>query len=618
MAVAADVPGKYDLVLTVGSAVNGYTFLRTLDGSYLSANRHRAEYTSTPTFLERQNVSGKYGDDSQAFFLTASQNDWSAGEQQRYYRTDVGTSRYWTGTNVDVVTTPGQVALSDAVKAISFTNAMFGSIGTAYIDNKIYTMDSTNLFSVNGAGTKTDLGAHGAGSPFARAITTDGIYVYVGGATKIRKWKILTPAFTDFSAAAYMALAFLNNTLFGVPSVMSEIGRFDTSGTYSTVYTWKGAEGTVHGVVTSLLPWGPKLLILRSASETYQGSELWITDGTITSKIAAFAPNFIGDQMAVANGVVFIGGAFFNANKTTYQSAVLYYANGSTGLLWKSTLSNTNLTFPSLAAFKNGLVFTDETLGNFMFYDPTNGGVSTIGTFTTGSVTWANDTGAFIGAGGTQFLHTRNATGTYFFPDTAKATSGTITSSLFDFDNSLTKVFRGIKIDYVAGTDGNGGSVDVSYQVDSVDGSFTSLATGVASGAETLFGSTVTGRAISVKVTINKGTSTFGPLLKRVYVRAAPVLQSYKIRTYNLDLSSTVEHPTRLEDTSHQPLTGFQQVQNLQTAISSTTPITITDKFGTFTGVCEPSQCSILELHSEGGSHGAPGQYTAQITVREV
>src|SRR5438105_5047089 len=107
MATAADVPGKFDCVING----QGYVFLDSLEPS-LPFRTHRAIYEFSPTFIPRQNVSGAYGDNTQMFWQTAYQHDWSLGEQQRFFRaTDADrVRRYWAGTNIDIHT-PGQVTL---------------------------------------------------------------------------------------------------------------------------------------------------------------------------------------------------------------------------------------------------------------------------------------------------------------------------------------------------------------------------------------------------------------------------------------------------------------------------------------------------------------------------
>lgn len=623
MAVAGDVPSKYDLVLNG----KGYTFLRTMDGSYLSASRHRAEYTSTATFVERQNISNAYGDNSQDFFLTARNRDWSLGEQQKFFRSGQD-GRYWMGQNVDV-STPGQVQLSPKLTTSSALSeaVVSGCRAGATVLNVALT-GATKLFSIDATGVAAAGVAHGLGAAPARfGMCTDGLKVYMSttaaGTVGVRSWD---GAFATFSATAADSLAFLNNTLFGLVGLnvgAPSLIQYDTAGTATTVFTWKAATGATSisaPVISKIEPFGGKLLILFSFGQDV-GAELWIYDGTGASRLEVFPPNFWAYDLEVLYGVAYISGSFFKAAgaSTVYGRPAIHFFDGSqVGLVWRandygtSALSSTDVgPYPALTVFAGNLVFTDETNGNLMAYDPARGGVSTLATFsTTGDTTR-------LSTSGTTMVLTRKQTTYSFFPATTHPTSGYVISSLIDFESSLTKQFRGVKVEFAAATDGNGGSVDIAYQVDSLDGSWTTLQTGAVSGTEYTF-SNISGHAVAIKVTLNKGTSTAGPVLKSLNVRAAPTLTSFKVRTYNLDLSSDPEHPTRLEDGTDQTLTGFEQAQNLTTAITSTSPISVTDKFGTFTGICEPSACSILELHSQGGGPGTPGQYTAQITVREV
>ena len=72
MASASDVPGRYDIVLDG----HGYVLLDALTPN-IPFRTHRAIYTFSPTFLERTNVTGAYGDNQQDFWMTVSQKDWS-------------------------------------------------------------------------------------------------------------------------------------------------------------------------------------------------------------------------------------------------------------------------------------------------------------------------------------------------------------------------------------------------------------------------------------------------------------------------------------------------------------------------------------------------------------
>jgi hypothetical protein len=621
---AADVPGRYDLVINDGTNTRGYTFLRTLDGSYLSANRHRAEYTSTATFVERQNISNAYGDNAQDFFLTARNRDWSLGEQQKFFRSSQD-GRYWMGQSIDV-STPGQVNLSQSVNTITLPAAVAGVARSGQNDN-IVTASATNLYTVDPSGTITDLGAHGLGAaPGKYGICTDGTHIYLStttaGTVGIRRY-VLGGAFSTFSASAFDSLAFLNNTLYGFNSVATALYSIDTAGTVTSIFPWKTATGGVAGfAIPRLHAFGGKLLI--SSRYAQESSELWIYDGSGASRLEVFPENFEANDLEVLYGVAYIAGAFIRQTAGAYYSkpAVLFWDGSNVGKLWEANAYNTsslgsagNLAaapYPSIGVNNGTIVFPDDTTGNLMKYDPGRGGVSSVAALS------ATGTNCATASAISFTLQTRSQTDAYIFPSGTYPTSGYVISSLIDFESSLSKQFRGVKVDFDAAADGNGGTVDIAYQVDSLSGSWTTLRTGAVSGTEYTF-TNISGHAVAIKVTLNKGTSTAGPTLKSLNVRAAPVLQSFNVRTYNIDLSSLPSVATILEDGTPHPLTGFDQAVNLRAAISSTVPLTITDKFGTFTGICEPSNCSILELHSDesaGLTH--PGQFIGQITVREV
>lgn len=606
------VPGRFDVVIDG----HGYVFWNALMQS-LPFRNQRAAYSYTPTFIERTNTSGNYGDNQQDFFLTASQNDWSEGEQQRFFRSGNADSvrKYWAGSNIDV-STQGQVSLRPAVKTLTFSSAAVGGCGTSYTNNKLYYADSTHLYSIDGSGSVTDLGAHGAGAPFPRAITTDKNSVYVGGATKIRRYDILGASFADFSSTTAMALTYSGNILYGIPSTMGVLIEYDTTGAFTQLYPWNGAEGSAVGVISNVRGFGGNVAILRYAAEDQGGAELWEWDGSSAHKTGQFPGNLYVDGIEVSTGIMYITGAFRSKNATYFESAVYYYVNGTLDLLWRSRNPSTNLAVPAICAFNNGVVWTDETAGTYVFYDPSNGSFSTLGSFTGGSLSISNVASGLMFAGGTQFAHTRNSTTGYFFPDTTTASSGYIQTSLFDFDNSLTKLFRGIKVDFTPGSDGDGGSVDIAYQIDSLDGAYTSLFSPAVSGTEYIVGTT--GHSISVKITLHKGTSTFGPVLKRIYVRAAPVQQSFRRCQYVLDLTGSFtgdqsrNNPVPLRDGTYSTLTGNQMAANLVGAITSTTPIQVYDRFGGYTAVFEQGE-GITELDEV-----RPGEFIAQVTTREV
>jgi len=503
-----------------------------------------------------------------------------------------------------MVSTSPALTFAAAVRAVVETNS------------GVYAASSTNLYLVDSTGTITDESTHGLGAnPSQWGMATDGTNVFLSttGAGTVGVRKYTGSAYTTFSATACDSLVFLNNTLFGYSESTGQFIEYSTTGVATTLYTWKDGAGnalTGSTYATRLRALGGKVLLLRRVGSRRNG-ELWQYDSSGTAEVAEFPANFVAQDLETSQGISLVSGYLSrNADK---QPAIYYFVNGSTGLLWKSNVSGyANATWPAMAAYGDGFVFADDSTGKLMQYHLGIGGVRSFGSYTVTNAT------PMMAANKDILVHTRNATAGYYFPSTTTNTTATLQTSLIDFDNSLLKQFRGIKVDWSAATDGDGGSVDIAYQVDSVDGAFTTLKTGATSGTEYTLTS-ISGHTISIKITLNKGTSTNGPVLKRIYTRAAPQLQGYKMRQYNLDLSSDVDHPTKLQDGfSFQPLSGYEQALNLQTAISSSVPISVTDRFGTFTAVCEPAQCSIVELHSEGSGPGKSGQYEAVIQVREV
>src|SRR5690348_13885904 len=109
---ATDVGPKFDCL------INGEGYL------FADMGDEKGEFGYTPTFVTRQNTQGDYGDNQQDFWLTATQRDWSLGEQQRYFRAndDDAKRRYWQGGAVDI-TIPGQVSIRPSIQSTSFANA---------------------------------------------------------------------------------------------------------------------------------------------------------------------------------------------------------------------------------------------------------------------------------------------------------------------------------------------------------------------------------------------------------------------------------------------------------------------------------------------------------------
>jgi len=587
--VAADVPGKFDLIIDG----HGYLFAEPEEGN-------RAHYTYTPTFLARQNVSEAFGDNQQDFFLTIGQNDWSLGEEQQHFTVgdDARKRRYFSSTGVDPITVPGEVTIRRTVGTLTFAGAVLGITETP---SKIYCANATKVYSVDTAGSITDEGAHGLGSDPAKwGITADARNVFVSNsAQKIRKYN--GSAWADFATSGADSLCFLGNTLYGYDETHATFVQYDTSGVQTVLYTWKDALGaalTGSTYATRLRPFGGKIYMLRLVGIRGR-AELWQYDGSAVSQLAEFPVNFIAGELEQVDGVAFISGYLSrNADKLP---AIYYYVNGTMGRLWKSqTAGYTNATWPVMAPYDEGLAFTDDTTGRLLLYNVATGGVHTLGTYsaTAGTPGMAGNS--------TIIVHTLNSTTGYYFPTSTVKSAVTVDSSLIDFENTLPKQFRGIKVNAVIPS---GATLDISYQLDSTTGSWTSLQTGAVSGTEyTLSG--VSGQAIAVRITLNKGSSAAGPTLRRVYVRASPFLQSYRRGEYVIDCTGRDGRNIKMRNEQAHPLDGLAMATNLVTAITSGATISVTDRFGTFTGVLEPEGCEFVEIR--------PEEFVVKIRARAV
>jgi len=609
MASAADVPGKYDVVIDG----HGYVFLDALTPS-VPFRTHRAVYTASPTFIERQNVSGAYGDTQQAFWLTSAQKDWSLGEGQRFFRAndEDSTRKFWQGDQVNGIDTPGQIGLGIDAQTVSFPANVRGVIAASGL---YYTVSTTNLYSVTNGGVVTDLGAHGAGIGGLASFAYDGRFLYISStsSTKIRKYDIAGAAFTDFCATqGGENLLFQNNSLYSTKS--GQLYVHDTGGVPTSLFTWKGAEGTATTVAGGyvLAAFGGQVLVL--AATNYK-TELWSYDGTGVAKIAAFAPGFVGYAMTVIDGIVFVHGVSVISG-LGFRTEIYYYANDTTGKLWQSPvpLAGAFSSNTPICDFCGALAFSDDAAFRMMVYRLDTGAVQEIGALSNQILYLASNPDPSFGQGTMMLLNQANSAIQW---GRGVATTGTVTSSLFDFDSSLTKTMRGITVDWTPGVDGNGGSVDISYQIGSLDGSWTSLQVGAVSGQE--YQLNTNGRSIAVRVTLNKGTSTYGPVVKRVYVRASPIQQSFRQREYILDLTgSSPNNPRRLRDGTPDPTNPHDGVVALITALQSTSPISITDRFGSFTGIVEPADTEFYEMHAENDQPAKSGSFVVKVTVREV
>lgn len=608
--VAADIPGIYDLIIgQLGGTAHGYMLARQIDPN-IPFRTQRGRYGFSPTFIERANVNGDFGDNQQDFWLTATQRDWSLGEGQKFFRSaDADKVRqFWSGTNVDIAT-PGALGSHPDKLAKTFASALAGAIAVP-TSGLVYTCSATNLVSIDGSGTVTDLGAHGVGAQ-PTAFATDGKFLYLSATagTKVRKYDIAGAAFSDFSATTADALLYLNNTLYGTNA--NVLNTYDTAGTATASFTFKTATGAALGGTMQLIGLGGRVEILRTDAST-NGSELWDYDGTGVAKLCEFPGNFNAQSFCVVDGIIFIIGQ--ERKTSTYKRiAIWYFANGNIGRAYaEPSFRATRVggigiaqVTSAITPYGEGLLFNVQ--GLIKFYDVATGAVSSVATtsytltgnaqiYMATSSTFAVAIDAAVTTNNIQVLFDPSTSGALTNPPTA-----VLQTSVFDFESSLTKLFRGITVDFV------GSGVDIAYQLDDAGGTYTSLATGVSSGVETLFPSSITGRGISVQVTINNGGAT----LKRVYVRAAPKLQSFRMADYIVDATGADgKTPVQLRNGMDHPLDGAAMATNLRTDMTSGNLLTIIDRFGSFTGVVEVGTVDIVEV--------APNEYYVRFSVREV
>lgn len=611
-ATSSQVPSRYDVII---DGV-GYVFARQVDPN-LPFRTQRGEYGFSPTFIPRSNVQGDFGDNQQDFYMTATQRNWVEGEQQKFFTQGNADSEssFWQGSRVNI-NSPGQVTIRQDTKSITVAAAIRAACPRGQSSSfDIVGAGATNLYEIDPAGAITDRGAHGLGATPSRfGIATDGTNVYVSTSSAstvgVRKWT--GSGYTTWSATPADSLEFLNNSLYGLRGDTAELNVYSTTGVITQKFQWKDASGVSRaGTPGKVKAWGSKLLILWADGP--EGAELWQYDGTNTNLVAQFPKNFYAHDVEVAFGTIFVSGSSVRISNGSTASVIcrpaIFQIDTSSNLTkpWESpselpaVSSVTAAGHPSVAALDNGFVFNDDVRGALTYYDLSTGATESIGTYTV-----AGDTPVLVSTQ-RMLLQTRNQTVAYLYPDTTTvAATATIDSSLFDFSSSLTKYFKSVLIDADVPS---GASIDIAYQLNALDSSYTSLATGVASGTEYSIGANA--RSISIRITLNRGSSTTGPTLKRIFVRAAPIQSTFRTGDYILDCTGRDgKHPVILNDDTPESRDGFTLSSALLASAKKTSPITITDRFGTFMGIIDPAQFQLIYVRED--------ELYARLSVRET
>jgi hypothetical protein len=591
---AADIPRPYDVVIDGW----GFLFADTVQSNPFGVQR--ASYGRTPTFLPRSNVQGDYGDNQQDFFMILTQRDWSLGAGQKYFRSgdEESQRRFYDGIALDI-SVPGEVSLREALLSKTAAGAVVAMCDDADV---IWFATSTNLYSLPTNETIADHGAHGLGvAPFPFGMVSDEQDVYLssvaGGTVGVRKWT--GAAFSTFSASASDTLAYLNNSLYGFSGGV--LYRYDTAGARSTIFTWKGADGGTHVTDGRMRQYGGDLAVLLLKGPSGRG-ELHLYDGTAPSMVAQFPINFVPSDLETMYGIAFIAGRFTrHRTSVEYKPAIFYYAAGSIGLLWAADTWTTTDKPVAVNTFATLLVFNDDSTGTIRSYNLETGGVHAIASFTVAG------SSPLISCSRDHFLHSRNQTTMYMWPDTGIATTGYVTSSLFDADSSLTKRFQSVKLDVDIPA---GATVDIAYRLNDLDGAFTTIQAGALPGVEYTIGNQA--RSVSIRVTLNKGSASTSPKLHRVYVRATPILNVYRQSRFLLNLTGRdgVGQLKRRDGVTFDSRDGHSMAVSLNAICDSQVPVTIIDRFGSFTGIIVADGYEIVEVR--------PENYIAVVTVRAV
>ena len=593
---ALDGPYPYDLKING----TGYVLARGVEPS-LPFRTQRAQYGYTPTFINRSNTSGQFGDNQQDFWLTSSQNDWSLGAGQRYFDpSDTEKARkYWNGTAI-ISHQAGEVTAQSTYASYAQGAQIVAMCGGVAVFNAT----ATHLFQ-----REIDQGAHGlAGAPICMTSDTD--FVYLSDGTTVRTFNIGTPGFAAWSATGAQSLLYLNNTIYGTKNGV--FYTYASAGAATASFTFKdGKGGTLAGSPGSsrfdamkLAGLGGKVLVLIPAAADGNG-QLWEWDGTGMSLLANFPSNFTPTGISVAMGIAFIVGLEYQTASVA-RTAVWFFENSTLDRTYFSPTWGSNAGNPGIAAYGNGFLFTDHIDQAVKYYDVTYGAVETVGTAPStldGNATFLATTLAYdvgFSSGGSSSLYIYDKSG-------ANKTTGTLYTSLWDFNSSLQKLFRGVTVTFDNDT---GCSVDIAYQVDSLTGAYTSLQTNATSGTEYTLPSNTIGKAISIKVTLNVST-THTPRLTRVAVRAAPEQAQFRTGEYIIDLTSMGgQTATILDNGQPDPMTGREALDQLLTDVVSTTPFTVIDRLGTFTAVAELENLDIIEIK--------PEQFYVHFTVRQI
>jgi hypothetical protein len=134
---------RYDCVI----GGTGFMLYRDQDDTHPSEtySPQPVDLTYTPVFIERQNVQGDLGDNTQDFYMTFVQRDWSGGIGQKYFRQQQDRDRsFWDGSIIKPTVVPGAVTIGPREQTSALVN------GTNFFCQMLYVKETSSATTTQG------------------------------------------------------------------------------------------------------------------------------------------------------------------------------------------------------------------------------------------------------------------------------------------------------------------------------------------------------------------------------------------------------------------------------------------------------------------------------------
>jgi hypothetical protein len=630
------------------------------------------DYSYSPVFIDRTSVQGDLGDDTQAFYMTFVQRDWSGGEGQKFFRQQDGRdSTYYSGDSIQPTIEPGSVTIGPKLVSAAgmvgtvrgwgsqvYYNADFDNVNLAAGILRLYGTNTSVAGIVPTAEISADLGVTWTTVPKSGAIATTGIYdmlsaddgnvywlanqnriskmpasgLFIGGTTvTVTNW-------TSMSVTA-LCMSFYQGSMY-VGTVDGKFGLTDSTGAFTSIRDFGGGQ-----VVTMTIGAGG-LFILYSANNG--DVVVYRYDGSAVTELARLPKGWqIGTSgvgvaavhsMAFLDGVLYVAGSVqakdgvsaVGAGGVALDAAIVgalwYWAAGNTGIIWRASVGSATSSGrprnPITIAHGGRIVWHDYGSQKLMMYDPATGGVASIATGSPYVGNWMSYDIGNAGIIGNEYHPVGSVSAsnnviadfqiTYPFLDNACASVGWVTSSNFDFNSSLQKYFRTVTIDGNKTRVGdNVGTFDLYYKLDGVSTN-TSTYTLIQANATpgTPYNINQTGKSISIMVVLNRGTGTTFTVGPELTRIAVKGVPILPGYRKRLYALALVNRSYLKDGLLTDPATPAAKRKSLESALASNTPVTVSDNTGTMTMVFITDETKIRELSED--------EYIAFVAMREV